>query len=100
MVQKEIPKKGSNKVQLFPILVASGGGGAGLRDGLPGSGYHGQLPGTMVDIRNGRMASGSSGGEGGKTIGFTNDDMIHLGHSSGALKWPKMVVLGKGVMGH
>ena len=30
----------------------------------------------MVDIRNGRTASINQGGEGGKTIGFTDDDMI------------------------
>ena len=87
MVQKEIPNKGSKGVSLVPILVASGGGGGASRDGLPGSGFYGQLPGTMVDVRNGRMASVSQGGKGGKTIGFTDDDMnLSLKHSSEVLR--------------
>jgi len=94
MVQKEIPN--SKGVQLVPILVASGGGGGGSRDGLPGSSFYGQLPGTMVREVDGRTASISQGGEGGKTIGFTDDDMIlTLGSSSEASK-----IAGNGACWH
>lgn len=47
------------------ILVASGGGGGGSRDGVPGGGLHGELPGTHIDKRNGRMGTQDSGGKGG-----------------------------------
>ncbi|CAM9794615.1 unnamed protein product [Chrysoparadoxa australica] len=47
------------------LIVAGGGGGGGSRAGVPGGGEDGELPGTMVDKRNGRMGRADVGGEGG-----------------------------------
>ncbi len=47
------------------MLVASAGGGGGSRDGVPGGGEHGELPGTKLDKLNGRMGTQEKGGASG-----------------------------------
>ena len=47
------------------LLVASGGGGGGSRDGVAGGGLEGELPGTRIDKRNGRMGTSEAGGKAG-----------------------------------
>ena len=47
------------------LFVAGGGGGGGARDGQPGSGMDGELPGTRVDKRNGRAGTQTEGGQAG-----------------------------------
>jgi len=48
-----------------PVFVAGGGGGGGARDGCPGGGLDGELPGMRVDKRNGRMGTQDRGGAAG-----------------------------------
>ena len=48
-----------------PVFVAGGGGGGGARDGCPGGGLDGELPGMRVDKRNGRMGTQERGGAAG-----------------------------------
>ena len=47
------------------LFVAGGGGGGGARDGQPGSGLDGELPGTRIDKRNGRAGTQTAGGAAG-----------------------------------
>ena len=47
------------------LFVAGGGGGGGARDGQPGSGLDGELPGTRIDKRNGRAGTQTEGGAAG-----------------------------------
>jgi len=47
------------------VCVAAGGGGAGSRDGGPGGGLDGEMPGDRVDKRNGRMGTQENGGKAG-----------------------------------
>lgn len=51
--------------RLEPVVVAAGGGGGGSRPGVPGGGLNGELPGTKVDKRCGRMGTATSGGAAG-----------------------------------
>eukprot|EP00752_Nemacystus_decipiens_P009918 g8850.t1 len=48
-----------------PLVVAGAGGGGGSRAGVPGGGLNGEIPGTKIDMRNGRMGTSTYGGEGG-----------------------------------
>ncbi len=50
---------------LIPLLVAGGGGGGASRKGVPGAGVDGEVPGTHIDLRNGRMGRSWCGGAGG-----------------------------------
>lgn len=51
--------------RLVPILVASGGGGGGTRDATGGGGLNGEMAGTVVDDRGGRMGTQVNGGRAG-----------------------------------
>ena len=53
------------KTGASPLFVAAGGGGGGARDGQPGGGPDGELPGTRVDKRNGRAGTATHGGPAG-----------------------------------
>lgn len=48
-----------------PLVVAGGGGGGSSLHGIPGGGMTGPLPGTLIDIRNGHLATAEAGGEAG-----------------------------------
>ncbi|CAM9728738.1 unnamed protein product [Scytosiphon promiscuus] len=48
-----------------PLVVAGAGGGGGSRSGVPGGGLNGEIPGTKMDMRNGRMGTATQGGEAG-----------------------------------
>ncbi|CAM9295206.1 unnamed protein product [Ectocarpus sp. 12 AP-2014] len=48
-----------------PLVVAGAGGGGGSRAGVPGGGLNGEIPGTKMDVRNGRMGTATCGGEAG-----------------------------------
>ena len=50
---------------LEPLLVASGGGGGASRKGVAGGSLDGEIPGTKIDLRNGRMGRSWCGGAGG-----------------------------------
>lgn len=44
------------------------GGGGGTRNGVGGGGLYGEMAGTVVDARSGRMGNHEKGGEGGSCL--------------------------------
>ncbi|CAM9256179.1 unnamed protein product [Ascophyllum nodosum] len=69
MIARKVSRYGEGRTE--PYVVAGGGGGGGSRAGVPGGGLDGEIPGTKVDIRNGRMGTATKGGAAGDS-GNTN----------------------------
>ena len=56
------------------LVVAAGGGGGGSVSGMPGVGMDGELPGTLLDPRNGCTATSTSPGQAGDSGSIFNAD--------------------------